>query len=108
MENKVASALDVNLDEAAMLPDLVTTHVFFAKLAEFGVVPQTEDEAQVLLALGGELAQDERLDQAKVAASPEERASLVAEVQTKTAAFMEDPAIFAAVLALVHEAKLAD
>ncbi|GIW89624.1 MAG: hypothetical protein KatS3mg109_0056 [Pirellulaceae bacterium] len=108
MENKIASALGVDVQEAAALPDLVTTQVFFAKLAELGYRPANDREAQALLEIAAQVAEDPQLEQAKLAASPEEAAELVNEVQVKTAAFMEDPVVFASALALFAEAKLAE
>lgn len=62
------SQQDVN-QARAILVSKVTTPVFFHKLAQYGIVPATEAQAQQLAQMGMKLLHAHQQEQAKTAAS---------------------------------------
>lgn len=46
---ELAEDLQIDLDEAKQVPQIIRKHAFFARLAEYGIVPQTEQEAVNLM-----------------------------------------------------------
>lgn len=121
MANKIASVLGLDGEQTQSVPQFLVTDAFFNKLAEYGIQPQSEAEASKLWEIGERLQSQQAqavatkqasvLDQAfamvtKSAAAPEGQAApsqqeLAAEVQSKTAMYLNNPQLFAHGLARV-------
>lgn len=125
-QNVIADELGVDIRQSAQVPDLVMAESFFNKLAEYGIVPETEDEQRKLWDCGellsahmaktaaasrGETVLDRGLAMlqygAKVASASapaaQQELELAEEVSSKVAMYLENPDVFSHGLALFAE-----